>query len=147
MRPHAPMLFAPPASAARRRAVISLTPLIDVVFILLIFFMLASSFLNWRSIELAAPAQAVPGASHDDALSVRLHADGLMINGAVVTLDDLTVQVQEHLIAAPEGRVLVEVTPGVPLQDAITVVDRLAAVGAVDLSLVRVETEERRGLH
>ena len=31
---------------------ISLTPLIDVVFILLVFFMLASSFLDWRSIDL-----------------------------------------------------------------------------------------------
>lgn len=142
MRPHAPMLFAPPASAARRRAVISLTPLIDVVFILLIFFMLASSFLNWRSIELAAPAQAASGASQDDALTVRLHADGLMLNGDAITLDDLTAHVQEHLVAAPDGRVLVQVTPGVPLQDAITIVDRLAEVGAVDLSLVRVETEE-----
>ena len=30
---------------------ISLTPLIDVVFILLIFFMLASSFLDWRAVD------------------------------------------------------------------------------------------------
>ncbi|OOC09384.1 ExbD/TolR family protein, partial [Thioalkalivibrio halophilus] len=38
----------------RRRNLISLTPLIDVVFILLVFFMLASSFLDWRAVELEA---------------------------------------------------------------------------------------------
>ena len=31
---------------------ITLTPLIDVVFILLIFFMLASSFIDWRALDL-----------------------------------------------------------------------------------------------
>src|SRR3546814_12993071 len=35
----------------RRRVRISLTPLIDVVFILLIFFMLATSFVDDRAIE------------------------------------------------------------------------------------------------
>ncbi len=36
----------PIAEPRRRRSLISLTPLIDVVFILLVFFMLASSFLG-----------------------------------------------------------------------------------------------------
>jgi hypothetical protein len=46
------------AEPRRRRALISMTPLIDVVFILLIFFMLASSFLNWRSSGWILPARA-----------------------------------------------------------------------------------------
>ena len=45
--------------ASRRRALIGLTPLIDVVFILLVFFMLASSFLDWRAIDLTAPARGL----------------------------------------------------------------------------------------
>lgn len=36
----------------RRRLTISLTPLIDVVFILLVFFMLASQFADWKQYEL-----------------------------------------------------------------------------------------------
>jgi biopolymer transport protein ExbD len=42
-------LYQPPEN----KPLISLTPLIDVVFILLIFFMLASSFMDWRSIEIS----------------------------------------------------------------------------------------------
>ena len=53
----------PIAKPRRRRSPISLTPLIDVVFILLVFFMLASSFLDWRSITLAAPSAEAYGIS------------------------------------------------------------------------------------
>ena len=38
-------------NAQSRRSLVSLTPLIDVVFILLIFFMLASNFVDWQFIE------------------------------------------------------------------------------------------------
>lgn len=38
--------------ATRRRSSISLTPLIDVVFILLLFFMLSSQFVRWQSLDI-----------------------------------------------------------------------------------------------
>ena len=65
----------------RRRPLISLTPLIDVVFILLVFFMLASSFLDWRSIDLNAPAQAAAGPAIEGALLVEIHPDRLLLSG------------------------------------------------------------------
>src|SRR5690606_18422295 len=64
--------------AARRRSTISLTPLIDVVFILLVFFMLASSFLDWRAIDLRAPGPAA-GASLEGVLYVEVRDDGLRL--------------------------------------------------------------------
>ncbi|MFV8781394.1 ExbD/TolR family protein [Microbulbifer sp. SA54] len=47
-----PLLF-----QSRRRG-ISLTPLIDVVFILLMFFMLTSSFSQWRAVDFFSPTEA-----------------------------------------------------------------------------------------
>lgn len=41
-----------PLEATRRRSAISLTPLIDVVFILLLFFMLSSQFVRWQSLDI-----------------------------------------------------------------------------------------------
>jgi biopolymer transport protein ExbD len=40
---------------APHRRLISLTPLIDVVFILLVFFMLASSLIKWQAVEMGEP--------------------------------------------------------------------------------------------
>lgn len=43
----------------RRRGMASLTPLIDVVFLLLIFFMLTTSFLQTQSLAVVTPAPSV----------------------------------------------------------------------------------------
>ena len=42
----------------RRRSLVILTPLVDVVFILLVFFMLAANFSDQRVIDMLTPAAA-----------------------------------------------------------------------------------------
>ena len=122
---------------ARRRPLISLTPLIDVVFILLVFFMLASSFLDWRSIDLNAPGRAGGEPSMVGAMLVTVTADGLQLAGQVIALDALEGRVVERLEQEPDQRVLVKPSPGVALQDVVLVLDRLSRAGVVDLSLIR----------
>ena len=121
----------------RRRPLISLTPLIDVVFILLVFFMLASSFLDWRSIDLNAPAQAAAGPAMEGALLVEIRSDGLLLSGEPVSLDVLTARIAERVAAKPGQRVVVKSAAGVPLQDAVNVLDRLTEAGVAQLSLTR----------
>ena len=139
--------FAPPPSPRlsnggrrvyrRRRPLIGLTPLIDVVFILLVFFMLASSFLDWRSIDLDAPGRAGAAASLSGAMLVEVRPDGLRLSGRPVALDALTARVDGLLDRQPERRVLVRPTAGVSLQEVVAVLDRLSAAGVDDLSLLR----------
>ena len=126
----------PASNGKRRRALISLTPLIDVVFILLIFFMLASNFIEWRSIQLNVPAPATGGPAWERALLVEIRPDGLRLSGESMPLDVLVARVGERLAAKADQRVLVRPSPGVPLQAAVEVLDRLAAVGVVELSLI-----------
>lgn len=69
---------------ARRRARrLSLTSLIDVIFLLLLFFMLTSTFSRFAEVELsaggAAEAAAEPG--ERQVLFVRMTGDGLTLNG------------------------------------------------------------------
>ncbi len=130
---------APPPLASRFRRskrLISLTPLVDVVFILLIFFMLASSFVEWRAIELNAPGPTAPGALAPGTMLVTVAPEGLRLGGRSVTLDELAVRVAERLRETPEGKVLVRVREGVALQEAVTVLDRLSALGAPGLTLL-----------
>ena len=116
---------------------ISLTPLIDVVFILLVFFMLASSFLDWRAIDLNTPARAAAGSSMEGALLVEVRVDGLRLSGETVSLATLSERVAERLKAKPDQKVLVKPEIGVPLQGAVDLLDRLAGTGVTELSLIR----------
>jgi len=121
----------------RRRSPISLTPLIDVVFILLVFFMLASSFLDWRAIDLNAPGKAAAGASMEGALLVEIRRDGLRLAGQTIGLPDLAARVGEKIRGKPDRKVVVRPDKGVVLQDTVAVLDALAAAGVRDLSLIR----------
>ncbi len=142
MNPH---VCAPPPRLAskagdprgRRRPLISLTPLIDVVFILLVFFMLSSSFLDWRSITLDAPARAAAGSSVEGALLVEIRPEGIRVSGETLALDALAERVAMRLEAKPDQRILLKPSAGVSLQEAVRVLDRLAATGAANLSLIR----------
>lgn len=123
-------------SARQRRALISLTPLIDVVFILLVFFMLASSFLDWRAIDLTAPGRAGARAAMEGALLIEIRPDGLRLSGEIVSLDVLGARVAQRVSVLPEQRVLVRPAPGVSLQHAVRVLDRLTISGVTRMSLI-----------
>ncbi len=118
---------------ARRRA-ISLTPLIDVVFILLLFFMLSSSFTQWRQLDLAVPgngASAAP-AQHQ----VRLLSDDgrFRLDGMELDLQDssaLARQIGPHR----DDLFVISADSGIATQAMIRLLDALKAAGAQQLSL------------
>ena len=68
------------APAARRRRGLNLTPMIDVVFLLLVFFMLVSRFGQLDGVPLALAGGAAPGWSGAPRL-VDVRPDGLSLNG------------------------------------------------------------------
>ena len=79
------------APFVRRR--LSMTPLIDVIFLLLLFFMLSSTFSTFGEIELS---QAAGGSETAEAVTervfVQLGAERLMLNGEPSTLEELAAQ-------------------------------------------------------
>jgi biopolymer transport protein ExbD len=121
----------------RHRARISLTPLIDVVFILLIFFMLASSFLDERAFGVDAPAASLGGASMEGALLVELRPDGLRLGGRDLTQAQLLARLAEHAARNPAQRVLIKPVPGVSLQSAVALLDHVVASGLTQVSFQR----------
>ena len=79
-----------PARARRRR--LPLTPLIDVIFLLLLFFMLSSTFLRFSSVEVTASGPSGPSAAPTSGrlALLKLRNDGsLALNGGSVERGDL----------------------------------------------------------
>lgn len=122
---------------SRRRAVIGLTPLIDVVFILLVFFMLASSFLDWRAIDLATgtgdadPDSPPPAVVRVDA------AGGLHYEGRALAPETLAERLRARLAAGDVSSVVVRPGAGVDLATAIDALDTLTGAGVEALALGR----------
>ncbi|MEO1774982.1 MAG: biopolymer transporter ExbD [Pseudomonadota bacterium] len=132
------MTYAPPrlASRPRKRLRISLTPLIDVVFILLVFFMLASSFLDWRSIQLSSVGTGGPSSGVQGALLVDLTPTGPRLSGEAMDVETLAGRIAAHVAEDPDQRVLVKPARGVEMQRMVTLLDTLAAAGARNIALM-----------
>ncbi|MFD2112004.1 ExbD/TolR family protein [Thiorhodococcus fuscus] len=121
-----------------RRNPISLTPLIDVVFILLLFFMLASHFDQWRALALDARGAevGVAGADARVAMLLRLHADArLDLNGEPLAADQIAPRIAAALARTAELTVVIQSAPEVGLQTIISTIDRLVAAGVPEVRL------------
>ncbi|MEM6933731.1 MAG: biopolymer transporter ExbD [Pseudomonadota bacterium] len=124
------------ASRPRKRLKISLTPLIDVVFILLVFFMLASSFLDLRSIRLSSAGQQGAASGAKGALLVELTQRGLRLSGEQISPEALGERLAARLAENPDQRILVRPAPGIDMQRMVTLLDRMASVGAQNIALL-----------
>jgi len=118
----------------RPKLVLSLTPLIDVVFILLIFFMLASQFVDWRQIKLTPQAQFSGAVSEEQTLSLKLRNDGSFVLG------DQAVEGLQPAIAAlishgKDRTVFIEPEEAVEIQSVIDVIEALNASGFTKVQL------------
>ncbi|MCG5514425.1 ExbD/TolR family protein [Ectothiorhodospira shaposhnikovii] len=126
------------APAPRRRALISLTPLIDVVFILLIFFMLASSFLDWSAVTLSTPSSQSSATEDQPPLAVQILPGGeLRLAGEPVSVERLVIALREQLAMEPARTVVVQPAGEVPLQTVVNVLDRVREAEPVSLRLSR----------
>ncbi|NVO54202.1 biopolymer transporter ExbD [Rhodobacteraceae bacterium B1Z28] len=96
-----------------------MTPLIDVIFLLLLFFMLTSTFSTFGEIELSnATAGADATGAPAERVFVQLGAERLVLNGTPVTLDELTTQVET-------GQVLVSLDADTSSQRLVDLLVRL----------------------
>ena len=125
-----------------RRNLISLTPLIDVVFILLVFFMLASSFLDWRAITLNAAADALTEPAGDSGLQgsvlVDIGPDGdLRLSGQAMSRDAVLAEVLALRERRPETGVILRPAPGVPVQMLVDLIDLMTARDIAAISVQR----------
>lgn len=105
----------------RRR--MSMTPLIDVVFLLLVFFMLASTFMKYSQIDVTGSmpgraASVVQGANY-----VRIHAsERIDLNGENIELNRL-VSVLDEAASRPNARVIVRPMEKTDVQTLIKVLE------------------------
>lgn len=110
-------------SGNHRARKMSLTPLIDVVFLLLIFFMLASTFSKFTTLPLAVASKSQSVTSPKNIVLMRIDENGAMeINGQTVANDDVIAALNTRA-KNPESRLIIKPKPGVSVQQLVTAMD------------------------
>lgn len=125
-----------------RRSLFALTPLIDVMFLLLIFFMLSSQIAPFSLLPVSATTSGnaaerpAPDASPAGRVAVvRVLRGGITLDGEPVDLSALEPAFARR-VAAHGGSFLVLPTRSATVQDLVTVLEALKAASAHDVALI-----------
>lgn len=133
------------APRAPFRSPISLVAMIDVLMILLVFFMVTSTYLNLDMIPMAErrEASAAPSPTSGPGtgrLLLRLGADGRVhLQGQALDPSDLTGALSARLAEAPDLEIIVLPSGGAAVQALVSVMDNAVAAGASRVRIVRLE--------
>lgn len=118
----------------RRRHGLRLAPLVDVVFLLLIFFMLVARLEAPRTLAMTPPSG---DGTLTGAVLLRIdRAARLDLNGTRIGLAQLPERLAPYLERQPRPPVVVQAAPDLPLQQLVDVLDRLAASGVAKPLLI-----------
>ncbi len=123
-------------TARKPRQLVSLTSLIDVVFILLVFFMITSNYQQWRQLPLYSADAAGVGEMSNRVLLV-VQPDLLQLDGQAMSSQALTDYIQRKVETRPDLHILLQPGDGVLLQRMVAVLDQIAAAGGRSASIIR----------
>lgn len=120
---------------ARPRRRQNLTPMIDVIFLLLVFFMLAARFGAEDALPLQTATAAGGAVYSGPPRLIDIGPQEVRLNGQAVATADLAERLAP-LVSDPADAILLRADEGTGLQDLLRVMDGLRAAGFVTLVLV-----------
>jgi biopolymer transport protein ExbD len=124
-------------------AQIDISPLIDMVFILLIFFMVTTTFVKDMKLDLERPGASSGVAASTKAIRVFIDNQGdVYVDNQQVRIYSLQSKLRDMLRVSTNKSVLVVTDENVPAKTVLQVVDQSKLSGATD---VGVATEQETG--
>ncbi len=121
----------------KKKNLISLTPLIDVVFILLVFFMLVSNFSTWQEIELGLNSNQSQQTTLDNKHSIINVGFNhvYLLDGKTMALNDIKQTLKQRLKTDEQHQVLIQAEGKLPIQALMPVLDNIAPIASDNMSL------------
>lgn len=127
--------------SSRKVMTLPLTPLIDVMFILIIFFMLTSSFMKVESLELNLPSVSPKPTEKSEVMHLFIQADGNMLLGKrKLDQAELNESLSRMFKKDPNTKVMLLTADGVTMQQLVNVMDNFHLAGGRSLFVRKWES-------
>ncbi len=125
---------------ARTTRELNLTPLVDIILMLVIFFMLSTSFIVSNSMELSLPDGKAAAAASADILRIQVMPAGdVIVNTQPMTRDALDHFLVAQLEQNPETKIAIFTTPGASVQQLVSVLDEVYLTGGRNVQVDKIE--------
>ena len=120
---------------------INITPLIDIVFLLLVFFMLATSFIQKSTIEVnLSSGETVQIENQKDTVVLILNKTGkIYLNNKLISISNIKNEIIKIIDNKPEQKFLIKSHKKIAVQKVIRLIEEVRLAGTDNIKLVNLE--------
>ncbi|GIX22235.1 MAG: biopolymer transporter ExbD [Gammaproteobacteria bacterium] len=137
-----PLMRKHPVQVADDEADIDMTPMLDVVFIMLIFFIVTASFVKERALDMSSPDNdnPPPPSKEDNTILVRIEESGrIWVEDTPTDVGGVQPNVKRLIAQNPKAKVVIQPDPKSKADYMLRVLDQSRAAGA-EASIAAIET-------
>lgn len=117
-------------------AEINLAPMIDILFILLIFFLVTSTFVRESGVEVQRPDAVSASPAADSAILVAIRANGeVWVDGHAIDLRRLQAEIARLHAGSPNAAVMLQADKAGSVGLLVQVMDRIRLAGISDIAI------------
>jgi len=119
-------------------AEINITPMLDIVFIMLIFFIVTTSFVKEQGLEVSRPSNSPPKEikQKKGPIVVKIDAAGLIsVKGRILEPRAVQANLEREKAEKPESSLIVAAHPEADTEALVTILDAAQAVGIGSVSV------------
>lgn len=120
----------------------SFSSLTDIVLLLLIFFLLSSTFIIQPGIKVKLPVSDTAESTNEKSITITLTKKGLIyLNNNQVSITDLPARWNQLMTINPEQAIIIRADKGVTIEQTVAILDIGKKVGATNFNIA---TEKNR---
>ena len=119
-------------------AEINITPMLDIVFIMLIFFIVTTSFVKEKGLEVSRPSNAPPKEikKNRGPIVVKIDAGSLIsIKGRLLEPGAVQANLEREKAEKPDSPLIIAAHPDADTESLVTILDAAKAVGIASVSV------------
>jgi len=125
-------------SKANDEAEINITPMLDIVFIMLIFFIVTTSFVKEKGLEVSRPSNSPPKEikKNKGPIVVKIDANGnIMMKGRMLERKAVEANLEREKAEKPDSPLIIAAHPDAETDALVTILDAAEAVGVASVSV------------
>lgn len=125
-------------SRASDEAEINITPMLDIVFIMLIFFIVTTSFVKEKGLEVSRPSSSPPKEvkKNKGPIVIKIDANGnIMLKGRLLERKAVQANLEREKAEKPDSPLIVAAHPDADTDALVTILDAAKEVGVENVSV------------
>ena len=120
----------------------SFSSLTDIVLLLLIFFLLSSTFIIQPGIKVKLPVSDTAEATNEKSITITLTKNGLIyLNQDKISISDLPAKWNQLMALNPEQAIIIRADKGVTIDQTVAILDIGKKVGATNFNIATEKSE------